>query len=349
MSSGDCYPLRPQASRGARAEARADLKASREAAQGKVERAQRTAAAMSRDTTPAAAASAGAAAQSGAGTYDPSAPYGPTWKTLCPPGWPPEVYTYTSAASQRLIEEVHEEIAAEYDVLPQIYNVLLAVSVVTGAEGGRFFLPQSQFDVRPLERGGGSLKYNTDTAGVPRSLGSRSVTSTTRVAEDGYRSAIGPLQILPRTLGEMLRRHKPGWQATSDDANGVWAWDARLTASDQYQWLVVDHVERVKAYVALGVPLYYIGAAIHLNNLQGSTGDKLLAGATGDNAVTKQMLTGRLRTANASDPGNWAYIASRGESTYTQYANQFTIVRNKWRAQAGNPTSPFYIESQYVA
>ena len=272
---------------------------------------------------------------------------------MCPPGWPPDVKTYTQDASDQLIEELDAEIGELLGILDteKVAALFSAVKIVRGSEGGRFFLPQQRFDVRPLTSLSSTLLTNADTAGVPRGTGQYRVDSPTRTSTEQYRSAIGPLQILPKTLAGVLRLHHPDWQGPNPiytaPQTGVWAWDSRLEPGDQYKWLVYDHLLRVKTAALANTPMYYIGIAIHLNNLQGSTGDKLLRGLQGDTAQIKQQLTDRLNTADASDPSAWNYLPGRSEAEYAQYAAHFRIVATKWNAEANKLGSVFAIETLY--
>lgn len=348
MSAGDCYNPRAAITQAARDAARAQLQQAREAALAKKQRATANAQAATRDV----AATPSAPAEVDGGDFNAQQPYGPSWQDICPPGWPPEVKTYTRAASQALIEEMNAEITELLQPLAgQIAALFDAINVVLGSEGGLFFLPQQRFDVRPLTSGVSTLLTNPDTANVPRGRGAYLVDSHTRSPDKAYRSAIGPLQILPRTLAGVLRLHHPEWSGDSPThtapPTGVWAWDPRLEPGDQYKWLVYDHLIRVQNSVLGGTPLYYIGIAIHLNNMQGDTGDRLLQGLTGGSAEIKQQLTDRLNNPDAETPGAWNYIPGRTREEYAQYKQHFRIVATKWNAKANTPGSPFAIDPMF--
>jgi hypothetical protein len=349
MSSNDCTIPWRQSTRAERVAAREKLQKTRDVLTAKKERA----------ATLAATAQASAAYVPPANTnpldvgtappplpslaWDPS--YGPTWQNCAPPGWPPDFHVLTVAASSALFDVVDAALLPHASALgysPAQANIMFdALRIVAGAESNaRFNMPQNNFDVRPL-RGAArqQLLTRADDAPQPRTSprGVR-IDSPDRPEGKTYVSAIGPFQILPKTLEHVLRTHKPGWVSTAEDREmGVFAWDARLQPADQVQWLMLEHLKNIAPFAAF-TPNYYLAIALHLNNLQGSTGMKLLAAWSVANPAHDDLtkLRDLFNTADHAAPGNWAYIPNKTADSYAQYARQMRLVANTWNNRSSS-------------
>jgi hypothetical protein len=271
--------------------------------------------------------------------YDvnPRIPYGYSWGTCRPAGWPidgPKVGTgeSSSAVLALAIEQAVALLLARYPILAGVPNfareataIVDAVAITEGA--GRLWLPQNGFDIRPRKSEGVSASNRLDEGPHPRTYKWHTVDSAYRPADKQIIvSPIGPFQMTVSTFrGEYDRRVRDGTFVGDDHEVGkydnAWLWDAPL----EYQLLLpslklIEEVYVPTAPSALGGRLFppiYRALAIYAINAFNSVGRQFIAeAALAVNAlpVTATQLELHLACKRVWDSGTgalgtWAYFS----------------------------------------
>lgn len=230
---------------------------------------------------------------------NPRAPYGYSWQTCRPAGWPadgPHVATAESSSAflAVAIEQAVQLLSAKYPQLAGIPNfaqeataILDAVAIQEGS--GRLWLPQNEFDIRPRQGDGLTARHRLDEGPHPRRFKWHVVDSAYRAPDSAaIVSPIGPFQMTVDTFrGEYDRRVRDGTFVGSEHTVGrfadKWLWDAPI----EYQMLLpalklIEETYLPTSPAALGGRLFppiYRALAIYAINALNSVGRNFVAEA----------------------------------------------------------------------
>jgi len=266
---------------------------------------------------------------------NPRAPYGYSWQTCRPAGWPidgPHVATRESSSAflELAIEQAVQLLSVKYPPLAAVPNFEAEATAIVDAvaikEGnGRLWLPQNGFDIRPRQ-GDGLTTRNRLDEGPPRRFKWHVVDSAYRSpGSSEIVSPIGPFQMTVDTFrGEYDRRVRDGTFVGPEHAVGryadKWLWDAPV----EYQLLLPALKLIEETYVptspaVLGGRLFppiYRALAIYAVNALNSVGRNFIAEAVlAVNALPVTATSTELHIAcktvwdsGTGTVGTWAYF-----------------------------------------
>jgi hypothetical protein len=272
--------------------------------------------------------------------YNPALPYGWSWGTCRPAGWPidgPRVATADASLAivAPTIATAIELLRARNPLFADIPNVVEEATAIIEAiafkeGGGRLWLPQNGFDVRPRITEGAGPRVRIDEGPHTRTYKWHKVTAWHRPdTQDIIVSPIGPFQMTVDTFrGEYDRRVRDGTFVGPEHAVGKyatsWLWDAPV----EYQVLLpaLKLIEECYAPTAPGVlggrlfpPIYRAFACYAINALN-SVGRAFIAQAVlavsrlpadaSDEAV--HIACKNVWDSGTGEPGTWAHFRGFG-------------------------------------
>lgn len=213
-------------------------------------------------------------------------PYGSTWTTVRPPGWPkdgPLVATRegTKPLVAAALAQVDALVAVQFPLImtipgwrEELHATLEHLVLFEG--GGRLWAPQQQFDIRPKASAGLTDSLRLDEGPHPRTNGRKTVDGAYRGESVETLSAVGPFQVTTATFrGEAARRRALLRELGDEtDYSHKFIWDAPVTYQLLLQMLkLVEDVWLVTSVPSVNTiypPIYRAMAAYAVNGLGGA-------------------------------------------------------------------------------
>lgn len=263
---------------------------------------------------------------------DPRQPYGTTWTTVRPAGWPIDGPLVATKEASRVfisdaIAQLGQIILARPALLPitliPTWEIDLAVALEHLAEkegGGRMWAPQQRFDVRPVAGQEGGTSLRVDEGPFPRTNGRKNVDSAYRPAGTETLSPIGPFQMNTATFrGEAARRREILSSVLQDDTDysDKFLWDAPITYQLLLQMLkLAEEVWLPTAPLGERFPPLYRAMAAYVVNGLNSPGRAFIAQAVAAVAALPPNATSLdahiacklVWDSGTGEPGTWPYF-----------------------------------------
>jgi len=263
---------------------------------------------------------------------DPRQPYGTTWTTVRPAGWPINGPLVATKDASRVfisdaITQLKQIIQATPTLLPitsiPSWEIDLDVTLHHLAEkegGGRMWAPQQRFDVRPIAGSEGSNTLRLDEGPFPRTNGRKTVDSAYRPAGTEPLSPIGPFQMNTATFrGETARRRAllAGVLQDDTDYSDKFLWDAPITYQLLLQMLkLAEEVWLPTALLGERFPPLYRAMAAYVVNGLSSPGRAFIAQAVAavsalpPNATSLEahIACKTVWDSGTGEPGTWPYF-----------------------------------------